>query len=464
MRNLEIFSSLTVRWFGALVLAFNAGLIVSGAAPLIAQDAAPDSALEKVVLQLRWDHQAQFAGYYAAVWQGFYADAGLDVKIRSAFGDEGFVQAVPEVLAGRAEFGIGAADVLVAIDGGAPLIIASPVFQQSGFGVVSRVYSGVASPADLMGLAVMRPTSDLAEAELGAMLAAEGVDPGAIRWVEGAPGLGAALLENRTVDAYFGFWPSSLWWLSELGLPAALLRPSAYGVYFYGDAIFTSARLAEQNPDLVSRFVEASLMGWKFALTHPNEIADRIAEDLETATPVPNSRMFNRTILRETNLTALRFPEIELGHSNPGRWSKMFEVLATAGLVNGQFEYLDFVFDPALREAQTHGAVLRVLARALVASLILAVIFSVWLRTLRRKVAARTSELADSEERYALAVAGTGSGIWDAAAPAPKSSKQTWCPSLCSSRKTLAINSLAAESSNRDRISSTTSRFNMVIL
>ena len=82
MRNLEIFSSLTVRWFGALVLAFNAGLIVSGAAPLIAQDAAPDSALEKVVLQLRWDHQAQFAGYYAAVWQGFYADAGLDVKIR----------------------------------------------------------------------------------------------------------------------------------------------------------------------------------------------------------------------------------------------------------------------------------------------------------------------------------------------------------------------------------------------
>ena len=58
-------------------------------------------------------------------------------------------------------------------------------------------------------------------------LAAEGVDPGAIRWVEGAPGLGAALLENRTVDAYFGFWSSSLWWLSELGLPAALLRPSA---------------------------------------------------------------------------------------------------------------------------------------------------------------------------------------------------------------------------------------------
>ena len=49
---------------------------------------------------------------------------------------DGLVQAIPEVLEGRADFGIGAADVLVAIDGGANLMIASPVFQQSGFGLI----------------------------------------------------------------------------------------------------------------------------------------------------------------------------------------------------------------------------------------------------------------------------------------------------------------------------------------
>ena len=46
------------------------------------------SAAEKVALQLRWDHRFQFAGYYAALWQGYYADAGLDVEIRSAFTEE----------------------------------------------------------------------------------------------------------------------------------------------------------------------------------------------------------------------------------------------------------------------------------------------------------------------------------------------------------------------------------------
>jgi len=43
------------------------------------------SAADKVVLQLRWYHDFQFAGYCTALWQGYYAEAGLDVQIRDAF-------------------------------------------------------------------------------------------------------------------------------------------------------------------------------------------------------------------------------------------------------------------------------------------------------------------------------------------------------------------------------------------
>jgi two-component system sensor histidine kinase/response regulator len=42
------------------------------------------SALEEVTLQLKWTHQFQFAGYYAALQQGYYRDAGLDVTIKPA--------------------------------------------------------------------------------------------------------------------------------------------------------------------------------------------------------------------------------------------------------------------------------------------------------------------------------------------------------------------------------------------
>ncbi len=91
----------------------------------------PVHAQDKVVLQLRWDHQFQFAGYYAAKWQGYYDQAGLDVDIRSAFEPDGrFHNVTQEVAERRADFGVAGADILKAQDKGDPLVIVNSVFQQ----------------------------------------------------------------------------------------------------------------------------------------------------------------------------------------------------------------------------------------------------------------------------------------------------------------------------------------------
>jgi ABC-type nitrate/sulfonate/bicarbonate transport system substrate-binding protein len=58
-------------------------------------------ALEQVSLQLKWQHQFQFAGYYAALEKGFYRDAGLDVEVREGGPD---VDANKVVAAGQADF------------------------------------------------------------------------------------------------------------------------------------------------------------------------------------------------------------------------------------------------------------------------------------------------------------------------------------------------------------------------
>ncbi|HEX2496086.1 MAG TPA: ABC transporter substrate-binding protein, partial [Gaiellaceae bacterium] len=86
--------------------------------------------LDKVTLQSKWVVQAQFAGYYAALDQGYYEDEGLDVDIRAGGPD-----IVPEqvVLGGQAEFGINWLDSTLATrDKGQEIVNIAQVFTRSG--------------------------------------------------------------------------------------------------------------------------------------------------------------------------------------------------------------------------------------------------------------------------------------------------------------------------------------------
>ena len=79
------------------------------AASLVLLASHPAAALDQVSLQLKWKHQFQFAGYYAALEQGFYRDAGLDVTIREGGPD---IDVAEVVASGKADFGVCSASVL----------------------------------------------------------------------------------------------------------------------------------------------------------------------------------------------------------------------------------------------------------------------------------------------------------------------------------------------------------------
>src|SRR5262245_29470286 len=106
---------------GVLVVRRAALTLVAGAAVLVAGA----GAAETLRLQLKWRHQFQFAGYYAAQSQGYYTAEGLDVQIL-----EGGPAHPPiaTVVDGAAEFGVGDAEVLLARLRGARLVVCAAVF------------------------------------------------------------------------------------------------------------------------------------------------------------------------------------------------------------------------------------------------------------------------------------------------------------------------------------------------
>lgn len=369
-------------------------------------------AQERIVLQLRWDNEFQFAGYYAALWQGYYRDAGFDVEIRSVFRPDGSFRIVTdEVAEGRATFGVSGSDILTAYSRGAPLVVVAPFLQHSGNALYALSSTRLTRPNDLVGLRIARKAGDVVDNEVIAMLRAEGINPDRLDFRPYRPP-GLEDLLSRLVDVIPGRSLSTPWLAQQAGVELNVVRPLSYGIDFYGDTLFTHRDIADRDPALVERFRIASSKGWAYAFEHVDEIAERIGKELPRTVPLGDALEYNKFQADEVKALAV-YPVIELGHMNPDRWRRMYDVLKTEGAVSRPFRAESFIFDYEDITLEARGRYLQLAGAALVSLLVAGMLMLFWNRALRYEVAARTRDLRRSEERFALAEAGSNEVIWD---------------------------------------------------
>ena len=309
--------------------------------------AADDPAADTLVLQLHGPAQFEFAGYFAALWKGFYRAEGMTVEIKpGVVRGAAPVDPVREVEDGRAQFGTGGVDLLVRSAQGMPLLLLAPVFQDSGVMIYYRADAEYPSPASLLKARVGRlPATDMLDVELVTAMRGEGIDPSRLNSVSLLPGKTVAALADRQVDAV----PGSAWefpWLArQRSLALKSFDPADYRVEFYGDTLFTSQRFARTRPDVVRRFRAASLKGWAYALDHADEIGGRMLADLPAPPGISDPAGFMRyQAVLARHLAG--YPDIALGHSNPERWSRIEATLADAGALLRTTDPDAFLYDP----------------------------------------------------------------------------------------------------------------------
>ena len=89
-------------------------------------DANKPASLLPINVQLKWRHQFQFAGYYAAIEQGFYQEAGFDVNLKESNAQ---INPVDEVLSGRADYGIANSELVLYHLNGEPVMAIAAIIQ-----------------------------------------------------------------------------------------------------------------------------------------------------------------------------------------------------------------------------------------------------------------------------------------------------------------------------------------------
>lgn len=295
--------------------------------------------LTEVTLQLRWRHQFQFAGYYAAIAKGYYRDVGLNVSLIEADGRD---DPMLRVLSGEVHFGTGNSDLLRYLEQGLEPVVLGVIFQHSPLALVVTERSGIRYLQELAGRRVMM---EGASAELLAYFKRERLDINAVS-LEPHKFDTSALVAGK-IDAMSVFISDELYELRRHGIAYRLFQPIASGIDSYGDNFFTSAALLKRDPELVRRFREASLRGWQYALAHPAEMVDLIYNQY--------SQRHDRDHLWFEALETIQLVQpqlVEIGYSHPGRWRHIADVYAEAGLLTTTVDLDNFVYaaEPQVRD------------------------------------------------------------------------------------------------------------------
>ncbi len=257
-----------------------------GTAAAMAMAASGAGAAEELTLQLKWVTQAQFAGYYVALENGFYSDEDLDVTIKPGGPDV----APTQVLAG------GGADVVIdwmpsalaAREKGLPLVNIAQPFKSSGMMLTCRADSGVKAPADFPGktLGVWFFGNEYPflswMSSLG--IATDGSDGGVTVLKQG---FNVDPILQGQADCVSTMTYNEYWQIIDAGLMADDLVTFKYedqGVATLEDGLYVlEDRLNDDEfKDELVRFVRASMKGWKWAEENPDAAADIVLEYDET--------------------------------------------------------------------------------------------------------------------------------------------------------------------------------------
>lgn len=303
-----------------------------------ATEAAGCETIDEVSLQLQWVTQSQFAGYFAAVDQGFYEDFCLNVTIL-----EGGVDIVPQQ-----QLGSGAADfavswvpkALVSREEGVDIVNVAQVFQRSGTLQVSFASAGIGGPEDLAGKKVGNWGYGN-EFELLAGTRKVGLEPGVdyelvqqnfdmLALLAGDIDAAQAMTYNEYAQVLESINPDT----GELYQPEdfSVINWNDVGTAMLQDAIWASGERLASDPayaDITTRFIAGSIQGWAWCRDNADDCVDVVLD---------NSPILGRShmawMLNEIN--ALVWPSPGgAGVMDTALWDQTIEVATSEGVLAG---------------------------------------------------------------------------------------------------------------------------------
>lgn len=243
-----------------------------------------------LTMQAAWINDAEFCGYFAAMAEGDYEAAGLDLTYLPGGPD-----VIPEssIIAGKADLALTTPDTTIKaiVDQGAPFKIIGAQYQKNPIGIVSLAKAPINSPEELKGKTLAVPPVNVISVE--AMLKINGIDASEVNIVPYA--YDPTPLIKGEIDASLDFTTNVPYTIEQQGEKAVSFLLYDFGYKTYNDTVVvTEDVLANKRPELVA-WLKASRAGWDKNFVDPAVWPPKFAETWfkGTGRTIENEIFFN---------------------------------------------------------------------------------------------------------------------------------------------------------------------------
>lgn len=268
-----------------LVLTAISALTLISALPRGA--AAEDKPLTKITFSLDFIPLGRHAPWYAAIAEGYFKQEGLDVSIIPS---QGTAQTIQSIEAGTAQLGFTDVPSLVlARANGAKVKMVAVNYEKAPYAIFSlNTGANVTQIKQLEGLTLGSGAGSFTPKVIAGFMTQHGLDPKKLTISNVAPPARASALLSGQVPSIEFFV------MAKPGLEAAAKAKGAvlrtflladHGLTLYSNGIVASDDYLAKNPEIVRRFVRASLRGWQFALKDPKKAAEDQAKFVPSLDP-----------------------------------------------------------------------------------------------------------------------------------------------------------------------------------
>lgn len=298
--------------------------------------------LTPVVVELKWLHQAQFAGNYVAKEKGFYRNEGLDVSLIPFSYENPVINAVVD---GKVMFGItGADELMLARAKGAPLKAFAVIYKINPVCAYSLKKRNITKPQDFIGKTVgIERASDGTEINVGilysAMMSKLGIDRNKIH--ETTIGYDPTELLSGKTDVSTGYIINEPKQAMERGYDVNTILMADYGVNMYADVFFARENTLREKPEIVKKFLHATLMGWQYAIENNDEAVQ------DTLKYAASNTFGHQSYMLKASIPLINVGDTPIGWMEKTKWEQVQNILLEQKILGQPINIEDiYTMDP----------------------------------------------------------------------------------------------------------------------